>query len=642
MLKVSIVQQSAWDIPMDSVPLAAGYLKAMAAADEVLAGETEVNICNFRGGVALPKMACRLFSADIPDILAFSVLGWNYRNFVCLAETYKQLRPDGLVVFGGNHVSRQATKVFREAPAVDVVVNGEGERTFRELVTAVLAAPTASDLSGVTGLSYRGADGAVQTTAERDRIEDLDEVPSPLLAGAIPMADATGRFPYEFALLETNRGCPYKCAFCYWGGAVGQRVRSFSRERLAEELDLFGYYQVPTVFLCDANFEMLDADEEFVEDLVRARERYGFPQALEANYAKNKSARVHRIVTMLKRHRLNSSFTLALRTLTDEALDGMQRRNMKINQWEGLVDWLAGEGLDCYAELIWGAPGDTPSSFLHGYDRLAERVPRIAMYPMLLLPNTGYTQQRERHGFATIRGEHDDFEYVLANHSVGLSEHLRMQRFMYLARLLSENQYFKRLWKPARRLAGMSQSQVITSLLEWLDTSHFSAVQQFRESFPVIAESPAVAAGHRLLYSRPELDAEIQRWWREVVVERFPPQWRDFGRQIYIYERWARPVYHPPGTPIPSGWTLQDGLYVSDLVQLDYSIEHTLSQLDGSPLPSPRRSPVTYRFRSSVGFYNHLDNHETGAHYFAVPRIASQMEDTTKWPRVSHAARQPV
>jgi radical SAM C-methyltransferase len=298
-----------------------------------------------------------------------------------------------------------------------VIVNGEGEITFRELVANVLGGLQDLDLAAVAGLSYRDANNSIQTTPDRERLENLDVIPSPFLTGTIPMTDGEERFCYEFALMETNRGCPYKCSFCYWGGAIGQRVRSFSQERLAEELDYFSFHHVPTIFLCDANFGMLEADEAFVEDLVKTRERYGYPQALEANRAKNKSARFHRIVKILKERGFKSSFTLALQTLSDEALTDMQRRNMKVNQWESLVDWLAEEGLDCYAELIWGAPGETPASFLEGYDRLATKVSRIAVYPLLLLPNTSYSEQRELHGFVTVRGQSDDFEYVLANRS---------------------------------------------------------------------------------------------------------------------------------------------------------------------------------------------------------------------------------
>jgi radical SAM C-methyltransferase len=618
LIKIIIVQQSAWDIPMDSMPIAAGYLKAIIDSDSQLGDDTKVEIYNFRGGMSLTEMARKLFSVPPPDILALSVLGWNYRNFVCLAETYKQINPDGLVVFGGNHVAYQAEKVFRETLSVDVVVNGEGELTFQELVRQVLNEPRRPNLSAVAGLSYRDEVSTVLTTPDRARIQDLDILPSPLLTGAIPLVGDDGRFPYEFALIETNRGCPYKCAFCYWGGAIGQRVRSFSRERLAAELDLLGEHEVHTIFLCDANFGMLESDEEFVEDLVRTRDRHGYPRALEANWAKNKSARFHSIVRTLKKRGFKSSFTLALQTLTDEALTDMNRRNMRVNQWEELVDWLVDEQLECYAELIWGTPGDTPDQFLAGYDRLAERVPRIAVYPLLLLPNTAYSEQRDLHRFMTVRGQQDDFEYVLANRSSTLQENLRMQRFMYLARILGENQYFKRLWTPARRLAGLSQSQMIMSLLAWLDSSEHPDVVSFRQSFPVLAESPAVARGHRMLYEHPTIDAQIELWWRAEVVNHWPGEWQAFGTALYSYERWSRPIYQGQGMAVPHGWHWDGAEYVSEPVTFDYPMGRVLANLDAGP---PSRKPTTYRFRAPRGFHDHLDNHETGAHFFAEATI---------------------
>lgn len=623
MFRISIVQQSAWDLPIDSMPLAAGYLKSFLASDPDLGGEVDVTICNFRGGMSLPTMARQLFVAGIPDMVAFSVLGWNYRNFSCLADTYKQLNPDGTVVFGGNHVARQGERVFREVPSVDIVVNGEGEWTFRDLVTGIIGSAKDPDLSDVRGISFLDNDGTIRETPDIDRISDLDIIPSPFLNGTIPMLDQAGKFRYEFALMETNRGCPYKCSFCYWGGAVGQRVRSFSRERLAAELDFFGFHEVPVVFLCDANFGMLEADEEFVEDLIRTRERYGYPQALEANWAKNKSERFRRIVRSLKSQGLKSSFTLALQTLTDEALDSMQRRNMRVNQWEELVDWLNHEGLSCYAELIWGAPGDTPTTFLEGYDKLAERVPRIAVYPLLLLPNTSYSEQRDIHGFVTLRGQNDDFEYVLANRTSTLPENLRMQRFMYLARLLGENQYFKLLWKLGRRLAGMRQSEIIGSLLSWIDESRHPSVIAFRESFPVIAESPAVARGHRMLYSDPGLDTEIETWWIQQIVPNFPARLQEFAALWYSFERMCRPVYQEPGTRVPRGWRAEEDVYISDPVSFSYHMEEAFDAVMARPGPdTPRVEETLYEFIAPRGFYEHLDNHETGAHYFARPRRA--------------------
>ncbi|MFL1432705.1 MULTISPECIES: KedN5 family methylcobalamin-dependent radical SAM C-methyltransferase [unclassified Nocardiopsis] len=627
---MKLVQQGAWDMPLDSMPLAAGYLKSVIDQDPKIGDAVDVEIQNFRGGMQLTDMARAIFVESIPDVLAFSVLGWNYRTFSCLAETFKQINPKGLVVFGGTHVAHQGERVFRECTHVDVVANGEGEFTFRDLLAYRLENPDGLDPATVPGISYRLPDGTVRTTEEPPRIEDLDTIPSPFLNGTLPMLDAAGNFRYDVALMETNRGCPYKCSFCYWGGAVGQRMRAFGRERLAEELDYFAFHEAHTIVLCDSNFGLLESDEEFVEDLIKTRERRGYPRALETSWAKNKSKRFYDIVTNLKNHGFQSSFTLALQTLNTEALTDMKRRNMKVNQWEVLADWLSEQGLDCYAELIWGAPGETPKSFLEGYDRLAEKVSRIAVYPMLLLPNTSYVEQRELHGFVTVRGENDDFEYVLANRSSTFEENLEMQRFIFWARILGENQFLRHVWTPLRLLIGMTQSQVIRSLMERAEASDAPEVVSFLELAPVIAESPAVAAGLRRLFTSPDLDRFIRAWWSEEIVPRFTDEWRPFAEALYDFECWSRPVYQPPDADVPAGWdvrTVDDqDCYVSGPVTFAVDVDAALEKWrGGEEVAAPEPVETTYVFEAKVGFHDHLDNHETAAHYMALPRKTAGM-----------------
>lgn len=610
-------------MPVDSMPLAAGYLKASLESDADIGDTLTASIRNFRGGESLTHMAKTLFVNGAPDIIAFSVLGWNYRKFCCLAETYKQIRPDGLVVFGGNHVAYQGERVLSECAAIDLVVNGEGEFAIRDIARLVLDATISTRMDSIAGISFRDHAGTIVTTCERNRIDDLDIIASPFLTEAIPMSDASGRFRYDVALMETNRGCPYKCAFCYWGGAVGQRVRTFSQARIAAELDYFGFYRVSTVVLCDANFGLLESDEEFVENLIRTREKYGYPRALETSWAKNKAPRFYRIVQALRRHHFKSSFTLALQTLSDEALTDMKRRNMKVNAWESLASWLAEEGLDCYGELIWGAPGETVDSFLEGYDRLAAKVDRIAVYPLLLLPNTAYTEGREQHGFVTLRGERDDFEYVLANRSATLSEHLEMQRFMYFARIFSENQYLRHVWLPSRQLAGMTQSVVIRSLMAWFDAAATPAATAFLATVPTIAESPAIARGIRILYADPVLDEVVRGWWTTVMVPRFPPEWQEFAEELYRYERQSRPIYVLPGQPTPQGWRVESigdtDVFVSSPTNFEYDMPTVLTHVANGATTLPDRRASTFVFKAGVGFYEHCDNHEMAVHYRAIP-----------------------
>jgi radical SAM superfamily enzyme YgiQ (UPF0313 family) len=635
MLTISLVQQGAWDTPLASMPLACGYLKATVDSHPRLAGEAATRITNFQGRTPQAAMVRELFQDGTPDVLAFSVLGWNYRAFGSLARTFKQLNPRGTVVFGGNHVANQATRVFREIPEVNIVVNGEGELTFPEIILCLLDQPAEPDLATVADISFRDPDGAQRDTPERARINDLDTIPSPFLTGAIPMTNADGQFPYDVALMETNRGCPYKCSFCYWGGAIGQRVRSFSRERLAAELEFFGAHQVQTLVLCDANFGMLEADEEFVEDLIRTKERFGYPRALETSWAKNKSSRFFHIVSELQRHGFQSSFTLALQTLSDAALTGMQRRNMRVNQWEDMADWLTAKGLDCYAELIWGAPGETPQSFYEGYDSLASRVSRIAVYPLLLLPNTAFQQAADANGFVTIRGDHDDFEYVVANQNATLAEHLDMQQFLFWARLLGENRFLNHVLRPTRALTGLTQSQVFNSVRAAFDESTDREVVKFLRERPVIANSPAIAHALRQLYSEPALEQVIGRWWAEQVVPMFPEPWRTFAQELYRYEQWCRPVYVAPGNPSPAGWRLveADGIaeYRSDPVCFSVDVLAVLASWpDALSVGLPAEEGVMYEFRALAGFYYRIDNHETGVHHAA---------KGIRWPELSLPSR---
>jgi radical SAM C-methyltransferase len=622
-LKIRLVQQGAWDMPVDSMPLAVGYLKAVIDADADFAGEVEAEISNFRGGAQLQDMAKELLSGDIPDVLAFSVLGWNYRSFGALAETFKQVNPGGLVVFGGNHVAYQSERVFREFPWVDVVVNGEGEHTFHELLTHILE-HRELDPVHVRGISYRRPDGTYHTTPDRDRIEDLDVVPSPFLTGAIPMADATGNFRYDVALMETNRGCPYKCSFCYWGGAIGQKMRSFSSERLAAELDRFGFYKAPSLVLCDSNFGLLEADEEFVELVIKTKEKYGYPQALITSWAKNKSSRFYKIVRELKQHNLHSLFTLALQTLDDAALTDMLRKNMKVNQWESMVDVLQEEGLECYGELIWGAPGETVQSFLRGYDRLAKKVSRIAVYPMLVLPNTEYAQNREVHGFVTIRGEDDDFEYVLANRTSTLSENMEMQRFVFWARVLGEQQFLRHVWRPLLDVVGMTQSQGIQGVKAYVERSDHPAAAAFRAKLPLLAESPAIAEALRDLHSQPELRELIRQWWLDEIVPAFPERWREFAKALYEFEGWSRQVYVTPGGELPAGWhdADEDGAhrYESDPVPFRYDMPAALENWPETLESGPLEEPTTLVFSARPGYYENLDNYETASLHLATPR----------------------
>lgn len=645
MKRVHLVQRGVWAMETESMPLAMAYLKAIADADDVLSREYDIRLFNFGGADgALDIVTRAVFGAEgPPDILAFSVLGWNFHDFGRVAELYKDVRPDGLVIFGGNHVTSQATRTFGIYPAVDVIVNGEGEMTFCDLLRNDLAGVSKHELHGVPGVSFKEPDGTIVTTEDRERLVDLDVIPSPMLSGTVSLRDENGKQRYDVVLMETNRGCPYKCSFCYWGGAIGQRLRKFSMDRIAAELDFVGYHQISDVVLCDSNFGMLKEDSEFIETLLKMREKHGFPRNFETSWAKNKNKTFYSIVRRMKQAGVRSSFTLALQSLSEPALELMQRKNMKLNDWQGLAEWLKEEQLESYAEIIWGLPGETYESFLDGYDRLSEYVSRIAVYPLLLMPNTTFSSEKERFGFVLLRGENDDFEYVLAHDQMSFEDNRRMHKFIFWARVVAENQILRYIWRPLRALAGIGQVELLQCLDAWTERQTSSVAKGLlsaRAEMVDNLDASRVTRGIHYFYLEPRIGQYLEKFWIDEILPRVSPEQSDFFLELLRYDVMTRPIYQPGGLRKPRARVQEEDLettvihgeeyYVRPGVIIRYDVPRIVDALSVGESPSldPEQRCENLYFRT--GFATHIDNHEFVSRYTGRTRQEIERQHTAK------------
>lgn len=638
-LQVALVHQGIWDMEKLSMPLALGYLKAYALQDEAIANGVDFQIFNYRGPDQPIRMVPEVLVANPPDILACSVFGWNFRNFGQLATTFRQIKPEGWTIFGGTHVALQAERVFRLYPDVDIVVNGEGEITFSHLLRARLAGRSRHALHDIRGISFRDADGNIVTTEAEPRIKDLDTIPSPFLTGAIPMVDDKGEFLYDAVTLETNRGCPYSCAFCYWGGATGQKIHSFSSERLAAELELFGKLRIQNICLADSNFGMLPADQKFLEAFLQTRGRHMFPRSLTASWAKNKGKTFYEIVSTMRQAGLQADFTLAIQTLSEPALKTSRRQNMAINKFEDLCEWLHQEGLGAYAEMIWGLPGETYDSFLAGYDKVAKLVPRIATYSNILLPNTTYDHERNDHKFVTIRGVDYDFEYILEHATMSLADNRKMHAFIFWARIIGEFMFFRHIWVPLRERCGLTQSQVLLDLDAWIEKQDgdpaAAALLACRHDLISNLDGSRIGRPLRMLHhdlsvtrNHQSFDDLFDRWWTESILPHVPEDLRPVLNEIYRYERIMRPVHEDRGRVEALEVETIDEIsyFVRRGVMFEYDVAAAsrAGALEGGAPERAPRAPVDYYYQ--VGFSHHIDNHEIVVDYAAKTREDIRIE----------------
>src|SRR6266568_4395534 len=80
----------------------------------------------------------RLVMAEQADLIAFSCYIWNIEQTLRIVSDIKKISPHTSIVLGGPEVSFGIFELMQDNPAVDFVIKGEGEETFRRLIVTLM------------------------------------------------------------------------------------------------------------------------------------------------------------------------------------------------------------------------------------------------------------------------------------------------------------------------------------------------------------------------------------------------------------------------------------------------------------------------------------------------------------------------
>src|SRR5690554_1758202 len=123
----------------------------------------------------LDQIMAEIYQAGA-GLVAFSVYIWNVDHILSLIDRLKKVSPDLLIVAGGPEVTYDPVETLEDNPALDIIVKGEGEETFKELLAA-LADRKKEALEKIPGLVYRDEEGKIRENQERELICNLDTIP---------------------------------------------------------------------------------------------------------------------------------------------------------------------------------------------------------------------------------------------------------------------------------------------------------------------------------------------------------------------------------------------------------------------------------------------------------------------------------
>jgi len=168
--------------------------------------EHNVNIFDMRMEESTIEQKLDNFKPDIVGITGYTT---EVYKIIDISQKVKKYDRNILTVVGGHHATMLPNDFDKES--IDVVVIGEGENTFRELVNAY---EKGLDFSNIDGIGIR-KNGNLVFTKSRQLNINLDKVPLPNRSLTKKYRNRYFRGKWRpLTSMMTSKGCPFRCIFC--------------------------------------------------------------------------------------------------------------------------------------------------------------------------------------------------------------------------------------------------------------------------------------------------------------------------------------------------------------------------------------------------------------------------------------------
>jgi radical SAM superfamily enzyme YgiQ (UPF0313 family) len=335
-----------------------------------------------------------------PDVLGLSNYAWNHRISSEIFKLALEKNSNTITIWGGPNfpVDIDSQKEFlKKYSHVDAYVPIEGEIGFSNIVKKILDIPSDQRKQEISEqkiencISYKNNElffGDIDP-----RTKKLDEIPSPYLTGLMDDFFDGKLSP----MLQTNRGCPFRCSYCVDGTAAVNKVNSFSLERVNQELEYMGSHVPKTIkgmIISDLNFGMMPKDSEICNMISQVQEKYDFPLQIQASTGKNSKKR---IIDAISTTNGALQLWISVQSLNQETLKNVRRENISLDQMLELVPAIKESNLTTASEVILGLPGDTYKTIIDTFRGLMNaKIEDIQVYTCMLLNGAELNSPKER------------------------------------------------------------------------------------------------------------------------------------------------------------------------------------------------------------------------------------------------------
>ncbi|MFY8114002.1 MAG: magnesium-protoporphyrin IX monomethyl ester anaerobic oxidative cyclase [Rhabdaerophilum sp.] len=321
-------------------------------------------------------LAARIREAR-PDIVGVTSITPSIYTAERVLEIAREVHPGALRVLGGVHATFMYKQVLSEAPWVDVIVRGEGEEIFRNLVRAVDEDRWLESRGRIEGLAFRDGERIVATPAA-PTVKDLETINPDwsLLEWEKYIYVPLG---VRVAIPNMARGCPFTCSFCsQWKFWRDYRIRE--PKAVVDEIErLVNDHQVGFFILADEEPTINKKKfTEFCEELI-AR---GLPDRVKwgINTRVTDIMRDRDLLPLWRKAGL-VHVSLGTEAAAQLKLDRFNKET-KVNQNKEAIRLLREADIFTEAQFIVGLDNETPETLEETYRMAWDWQPDLANWSM--------------------------------------------------------------------------------------------------------------------------------------------------------------------------------------------------------------------------------------------------------------------
>tara|TARA_Y100001934_G_C12376453_1_gene789509 strand:+ start:2951 stop:4984 length:2034 start_codon:yes stop_codon:yes gene_type:complete len=474
------------------MPLGIGYMKAVMDRD---LPEVESRV------FAYPNELLQALKSEAPDVLMLSNYVWNERLSRYFSKVAKGIKQDTLIVAGGPNIpmeTDQQIKVVNDWKDIDVYALGEGDFLATEIVKRFLDANksiTKLAKNGVPSSLYR-SEGEIILQDMWKRGPELGNIPSPWLTG-VQDNHFDGKL---IPLVETNRGCPFKCTFCVQGTDFYNRIGHFSEDQVKEELTYIARRLKKTapkmgaLTIADPNFGMYKRDVEITTHIGTLQKNYGWPTFIDCSTGKNAPELVIKSI-----ENTNGALQMlhAVQSMDEQALKSIKRSNIKLKTYEEVTKHLKDRGVRTYSQTILGLPGETLKAHIDGLHQLVDsNIDSLQNFQLMLLKGSEIENKetRDKFGFktkfrlsptcfGTYGGERvfDVEEIVIGTESLSFSDYIQARKYHLAYMVFWSQDWFNDLFHFFQNV-GIKNSTCVEAIFEAMDSDE-GEIKRFVHEF---------------------------------------------------------------------------------------------------------------------------------------------------------------